>query len=93
VFIRHMWQLETFVFLHWCLMHAVTLRNILVHRDNEQLLRNILAYRKNEHLSSNIGLTRDLFKSYSNFYVSGPYISWKALKLLVLYLLWIMRWI
>ncbi len=25
VLIRHLWQLKTFVFLHWCLIHAVQL--------------------------------------------------------------------
>jgi hypothetical protein len=31
VLIRHLWQLKTVVFLHWCILRAVPLKNVLFH--------------------------------------------------------------
>ncbi len=32
VLIRHLWQLETVVFLHWCLIHAPILSQFFVNK-------------------------------------------------------------
>ncbi len=32
VLIRHLWQLKTVVFLHWCLIHSVLLDKELINR-------------------------------------------------------------
>ncbi len=32
VIIRHLWQLKTVVFLHWCLIHALLFANVNVKR-------------------------------------------------------------